>query len=744
MILERGTLLNNRYRIVEILGQGGMGSVYRAVDENLGVEVAVKDNLFTTDDYARQFRREAIILANLRHPNLPRVTDHFVINGQGQYLVMDYIEGEDLRQRMERVGVIPEEEAITIGAAVCDALTYLASRKPAIIHRDIKPGNVKIAPQGHIYLVDFGLAKTMQSSQVTTTGARAMTPGFSPPEQYGTARTDHRSDIFSLGATLYASLTGATPEDALARAMEQALLTPIRKHNPKISRKLAAAIEKALEIRPDDRYQTPEEFKQALLGASAASHRRNEDYYVTPPPEEEPTIPEDAADLPPLDLGKKSPTPVLAASQAAGGISPSLLPISTPLDEKEQSKPLKRSSARRGRGCLVFLVVTLLLVVGSGIGIYLYYPAQSSLLITQLWQLALSPITTPTTPVTTQIVEPTATPTEIRPSSTFTEIVVASVEPPTPTFTITPVPPTETPAPTETPLPTSTPLGGVGKIAFASKDKSVPQIYTVNTDGTGLFQVTNMSEGACQPSWSSDGARLVFTSPCEGNLSYYAGSSLYIINVDGTGLLPLPTMAGGDFDPAWSPDGKEIVFTSVRNNGRPQIYLLALVDNPNNDVIALSEQYSDDMQPSWSWDGTKIIFITTRRGVAQVWVMDHDGKNQVQFSRSQNLIDSDPSWSPGMQQVIFTQLVASNGIPRVVVANYVFESADYSEYRITRDPIPMREAVFSPDGFWIAFEGWEAGGTHDIYVVAASGAGRQRVTTGPGYEFDVAWYPRFP
>ncbi|HLA99257.1 MAG TPA: serine/threonine-protein kinase, partial [Anaerolineales bacterium] len=260
MTLERSTLINNRYRIVEILGQGGMGSVYRAVDENLGVDVALKENLFTTEEYARQFHREAVILASLRHPNLTRVTDHFVIEGQGQYLVMDYIEGEDLRQRMDRVGLINEEDAVIIGAAICDALTYMHTRTPAIVHRDIKPGNAKITPQGQIFLVDFGLAKLIQTDQITTTGARAMTPGYSPPEQYGTARTDHRSDIFSLGATLYSALSGVIPEDALARTMDQTVLTPIRKRNSSVSRRLASVIEKSLEVRPDDRYQTAEEF----------------------------------------------------------------------------------------------------------------------------------------------------------------------------------------------------------------------------------------------------------------------------------------------------------------------------------------------------------------------------------------------------------------------------------------------------------------------------------------------------
>ncbi|HSR20407.1 MAG TPA: serine/threonine-protein kinase, partial [Anaerolineales bacterium] len=166
-----------------------------------------------------------------------------------------------------------------------DALTYLHTRKPSILHRDIKPGNVKISPQGTILLVDFGLAKILQGPQPTTTGARAMTPGYSPPEQYGMARTDERTDIYSLGATLYAGLTGAIPEDGLARAMDNVRLTPLRRRNRNVSRGVAAAIEKAMAVDPSDRYQTAVEFKRALLGAVAKSKRPAGEFRVTPPPE---------------------------------------------------------------------------------------------------------------------------------------------------------------------------------------------------------------------------------------------------------------------------------------------------------------------------------------------------------------------------------------------------------------------------------------------------------------------------
>jgi serine/threonine protein kinase len=710
-----------------------MGSVYRAVDENLGVEVAVKDNMFSSEDYARQFRREAILLANLRHPNLPRVTDHFIIDGQGQYLVMDYIEGEDLRQRMERVGVLPEEEVCLIGAAVCDALSYLGSRKPPIIHRDIKPGNVKITPQGQIYLVDFGLAKTLIGSQATTTGARAMTPGYSPPEQYGTARTDQRSDVFSLGATLYAALTGATPEDALARAMDQAELTPVRKYNPRVSRRMAGVIEKALEVRPDGRYQTAEEFKSALLSVSNAARRREGDYFVEPPPEEEKPLPPDSALLPP-DAQIRLVSPAEKA--------PSLLPVSTPFEEqappKEKARPRKR---KKKIGCWVYLLLFVSLLAAISLLIYridpgmpvraygLYWPTLSAYLPASAQAVGI-----------TRTIEDASTPTLTFPPPTETATLPVVLEStPTATISIPSQTPEPTVAPTDTPTPWPTPIGGgAGQIAFVSKASGNFQIYVSDSDGTGRRQITNLPEGACQPDWSPDGTRLVFISPCNTITDYYPGSAMYIISEDGKGLLPLPTLPGGDYDPKWSPDGEKIAFTSLRNSGRPQLHVLNLQDNS---VVQISEQFLTDFQPSWSPDGKQIVFISTRKQGQQVWVMDADGKNPQQLTRKNNgILNYRPSFSPDGKSIIFTQYVSEGSVPKVLIAPLDFEK--YSEYRVSK--MPMRDAVFSPDGFWIAFEGWLVGGSHNIYIMTATGAGLSPVTDDVTLDFDPDWRPVVP
>lgn len=732
MTLERGTLLHKRYRIVEILGQGGMGSVYRAVDENLGVDVAVKENLFTTDEYARQFRLEAVILANLRHPNLPRVTDHFVIGDQGQYLVMDYIEGEDLRQRMERQGNILEDEAILLGASICDALTYLHTRKPPILHRDIKPGNVKITPEGHVFLVDFGLAKVLHGSQATTTGARAMTPGYSPPEQYGTARTDPRTDIYSLGATLYASLTGIIPEDGLARAMDNTQLTPLRKRNSKVSRRLSAAIEKAMGIDPADRFQTAEEFKRALLGSKSKTQRLPGEYVIQPAPAEE-----DFSER--QNLAQKMSDPIAAFRDE------------TPSEELPVFKPPRKRKKFR---ILPALLWVLFLLAASLVGFVRFAPSLippviKNIIPAPLFSLLSAPTSAPADP--TQVL-PSPTPAEVIPAVTedpagptltsVPEITATPTVPPTPTL-----PPVVevTATPENTPIPAATQVGGgSGQIAFASNRSGVPQIYVVNLDLTGLSLLTNVEEGACQPTWSPDGSQIAFISPCRTRGEFfdatYKDSSIYVMNADGTGQKPLTTVPGSDFDPAWSPDGRRIAFTSLRD-GNKDIYVLTVETGAIIRLTTVSGEIQENSQPAWSPFGNQIVYMVKRFDAYQVWVMGDSGQGNVQIARSgQRYSDFLPVWMADGETILFSQKDAE-------VASRPWLMSIRYEDRETKDPVrlelprPIEDVVVSPDGLWIAYETMDNDGNRDIYFMTISGGERTRLTLDPSVDFDPAWRP---
>ena len=703
MTLERGYLLHKRYRILEVLGQGGMGSVYRALDENLGIEVAVKENLFTTEEYARQFRLEAVILANLRHPNLPRVTDHFVVSGQGQYLVMDFIEGEDLRQRMERQGTISDQEVILIGAAICDALTYLHTCRPPVIHRDLKPGNIRITPDGRIYLVDFGLAKIVRGTQATTTGARAMTPGYSPPEQYGTARTDPRTDIYSLGATLYAALTGVIPEDGLARAMDEVELTPIRKHNPRVGRRLAAAIEKAMAIRPEDRFQTAEDFKRALLEAGASKTQRlNGEIVVEPPP---------------AAITNHLATSEEKTLEGASPENPLALFPSTPI-----SPPTPPRHRRLGSGCWVSLSFFLLTLLAGLVALWLFWPpiATALGLATTSPGAERSPVSllktaTPLTPTMPIVIIPSSTPT-----------------------------PTITPTPTETLTPTITPQGGgYGQIAFASSRAGLPQIFLMNADGTNQRQLTGMPDGACQPDWSPDGKRIVFISPCPNRQDMYREARLYILDLDSGDVTELPTESGGDFEPDWSPvDPTRIAFTSLRD-GTAQIYVLNLADNS---VTRLSDgsQKKEYRYPAWSPTGLQILFTLQRPSYPwQIWVMSNYGKGPEQVVRSgTKLWDSMPVWSPDGLTILYTQTRSRTaGLGWLMTIPYAERG---NEGKGVSGSTKAANGTYSPDGRWIAFESIDLQATilnYDIYLLPAEGGKRIRLTTDKGLDFDPAWRP---
>ncbi|HOU13736.1 MAG TPA: bifunctional serine/threonine-protein kinase/formylglycine-generating enzyme family protein [Anaerolineae bacterium] len=272
MTLNPGQVLQNRYRIVAPLGQGGMGAVYRAWDLRLEGAVAVKEmvpppglDAATVQQLQEQFKREAVVLRHLHHTHLVRVIDFFEEMGN-TYLVMDFVEGETLDAYIARRGALPETEVLAWAMQLLDALDYC--HRQGVIHRDIKPKNVILRPDGSAVLVDFGLVKVWNPTDVQTqTVLRGMgSPEYAPPEQYGRLgqHTDLRSDLYSLGATLYHALTGQAPPTATDRMAMPEIFVPVRKINAHVSARAEAAILRAMALPRDQRFGSAIEMAAAL------------------------------------------------------------------------------------------------------------------------------------------------------------------------------------------------------------------------------------------------------------------------------------------------------------------------------------------------------------------------------------------------------------------------------------------------------------------------------------------------
>lgn len=278
-MLTPETILQGRYRIISQLGQGGMGAVYEAVDTRLDTTVALKETLFTDERLRKQFEREARLLARLHHPALPRVSDHFA-EGDGEFLVMQFIAGDDLAEMVARRKTpFPADQVLTWADQLLDALDYLHTQTPQIIHRDIKPQNLKLTSRGQIILLDFGLAKgqVAEVSRVSTTASIfGYTPNYAPLEQIQGLGTDARSDIYALAATLYHLMTGTKPAEALTRAaaVVNSQPDPLKRANEvnsNIDPSVAAVLEKALAQNRDQRYATAAEMRRALQNSTAAT-----------------------------------------------------------------------------------------------------------------------------------------------------------------------------------------------------------------------------------------------------------------------------------------------------------------------------------------------------------------------------------------------------------------------------------------------------------------------------------------
>jgi formylglycine-generating enzyme required for sulfatase activity len=261
------TMLDNRYVIDQLLGQGGMGAVYRAIDLRISGRVCAIKEMSALSVPAhdrpqaiRNFQQEAELLARLSHPNLPKVHDRFEDAATNRhYLVMDFVEGYTLEQllMMQQGRPLPETQVRVWAWQLCDVLTYLHNQNPPIIFRDLKPANIMLEPDGKIKLIDFGIARFFKLKQTKDTQAMG-TLGYVPPEQQGRGQTDPRSDIYSLGVTLWRLLTAQEPADNPYN------LPPVQHCNPVVSHELNNVIAQAMQLQPDRRFQTALEFRNAL------------------------------------------------------------------------------------------------------------------------------------------------------------------------------------------------------------------------------------------------------------------------------------------------------------------------------------------------------------------------------------------------------------------------------------------------------------------------------------------------
>ena len=418
-ILAEQSVVGNRYRIVRLIGCGGMGAVYEAIDSRLQTTVALKQCI-PIEKVARQaFEREAHFLAHLQHPGLPVVNDHF-LDGEDQFLVMGFVPGPNLHELLtQRGSALSETELLALADQILEILEYLHTRTPPIIHRDIKPQNMKLsATTGRVMLLDFGLAKSYATASTATAGAVSVfgySHGYASPEQINGTGTDERSDIFSLSATLYNLATGSAPLPTGQRIYTTGVerkadpLQAANLVNPHLSREVSALLSTGMALDPTYRHPTATAMRRALR-ATPAGQRVAQATLAQP----------------------------VAAATAVLSPPPSTVPLATPLPPPAPTGFFRNKAVVFGG--IAIALIGLFALIGFGIAGFTSggggggaSPASGAAASPS----AMAPGAT-RTPRPTRTPEPTDTP-----------------SPPTDTS----IPPTYTPQPTDTPLPpTHTPL----------------------------------------------------------------------------------------------------------------------------------------------------------------------------------------------------------------------------------------------------------------------------------------------
>lgn len=383
-MFQPNSVIAGRYQVIRLVGQGGMSNLYLCYDRKYNnAVVVVKEMTASYSDPKEQqmavdlFHREAKLLASLNHRHIPKVYDYFQFAGK-YYLSMEFIDGEDLAQRLEaQKGPLPEDQVLEWGEQIATVLFYLHKHEPPIVFRDVKPSNIMLCDQG-VKLIDFGIARHFDQSKKGDT-MRIGSPGYAPPEQYA-AQTDPRSDIYALGVTLHHALTGRDP----TATQTPFLVPPARDLNPALRESTAAMLARATQLDPADRYQSMLEMKNDIKAILSQDKHSTRVVGAPPAPPPGPAVAQSPPSAAPSQQttgtpsggGASAQTPVAppsaapatpgtvapATTAAASGPSPASGQGATGGQSGTTSGPPKTS---RVGGWL--LVATLLLVLGGGL-----------------------------------------------------------------------------------------------------------------------------------------------------------------------------------------------------------------------------------------------------------------------------------------------------------------------------------------------------------------------------------------
>lgn len=738
----------DRYQIKDVVGQGGMATVYYAYDPRVKRDVAVKlllSQLTADPEFRQRFEREAAIIAALDHPAIVPVYDYGEDQGQ-PFIVMRYMAGGSLDGLLRERGALPLAEAAVIVERIAAALDQAHAQ--GLVHRDLKPGNILFDQYGEAYLSDFGIARMAESGSSGQLDDLFGTPAYVSPEQVAGAKLDARSDVYSLAVVFFTLLAGRPPFEA--ESPTALALKHISEPTPDLSALrsdlpagIQTVVERGMAKDRDERYSTAGELAEELLRAS--------EQHVAAPKRRTPSSARIRRDQVQARLRAESKKPKGDPTQAAVPLPAT--PGSTPRPP-HQPPPLRKSRLpQRGVPGWVFpaagvavlaaaIILFALLRGRDSAAIGLTGSATSAPSLTQIAEmtgLAPTGMSGPILPLggTDQQTGSPGAETGV-PERATGEVTTATPPPtatdPPPTATPTSTAsPTAAPTLTETPIPptfTSVPAGATAqpRILFAAGDEltGATNLFAMLPDGSDLLQITFDSNNNRTPDWSPDASQIVFRTGRTG------ARAIAVMAADGSAAPVLLTDPADDsYWPSWSEDAQHIAFVSERD-GNPEIYVM---DADGSNEHRVTNSWANDLGPVWAPDASRLAYFSnvTVEGGQDIYTMNLDGTARTRIT-SDPAFDYMPAWSPDGSRLAFVS--ERDGNPEI----YVMNADGSGQTRLTNHTAADLYPTWSPDGVWVLFAS-RRNGNMELYMIRADGAELRRISFTNHAELDPQWGP---